>query len=96
MNTAKLRTDPTFNEREDVVLINVHYDVVPNARKDGGWLPRIWVNGRGQGSTFASSGYDRGGAMNAALQLALEESARYCGGYHVELVPGAPKDPVRP
>jgi hypothetical protein len=61
--------------------ILIEYGAVANADADLGYVPRIWVDGRGQGPPYSPHHATRDEAMAAALIAANDEASRYLGDY---------------
>jgi len=67
--------------------VRIEYGAVENKREGRGWLPRIWVNGRGTGHTFWPTGHSRDEAIARARVEADEEAARHGGDFSVSVEP---------
>jgi hypothetical protein len=62
----------------------VEYGVIRNGNKRaGGWLPRIWTNGRGVGHTWATRSHDRDDALRLAEADARDIATRYIGDWRI-------------
>ena len=68
-------------------VIMIRFSAVPNTRPGGGFLPRISVNGREEGDTFAVSGHSEAEAMRMASAMAQEDAARYIGDWTITIAP---------
>lgn len=77
---------------EDDDRVDIRYGVVRNERTEaqggGGWLPVIRVNGRTEGSTWATRGYDKEEAMERARERAEQEADHYGGDWTITLKQG--------
>ncbi len=65
------RGEPAPVPDPDDLRVSIAYGVIKNKRADGGWLPRIWVNGRGEGDEWSSRSVDRADALRLARAAAL-------------------------
>jgi len=66
--------------------ITIVFGAVPNKYLlKGGYLPVIWINGRRQGDTYSSIGYDLDEAIELAETYAREEAEHYVGDWSVSI-----------
>lgn len=96
---SSLRKDLARLDRDAAVLrktpddsaVLIEFGPVKNVRhrmaagEHDGWLPRVWVDGRGKGDTYAPHGYSKSDAHRLAHQAAREEAARYVGDWRITL-----------
>lgn len=61
--------------------IVIEWGAVANGGPDRGFLPRLWINGRGEGSTWAPQGYSRNEARALAQARAQAEAERFAGDW---------------
>lgn len=88
---ATRNVPPAERPRASGEQVIVEYGVVENGYAHaGGWLPVLWINGRGpRGDTWARRGLDRDAALAQARRDAEEEAARYAGDWRVAVRPRA-------
>jgi hypothetical protein len=71
------------------VKIRIEHGAIPNGNpRAGGWLPAVWINGRGpQGNTWSARGYDKHQAEHLARDEAEEEASGYVGDWEITISP---------
>lgn len=74
---------PEIPDSDDDFRVVITYGVIRNKREDGGWLPRIWINGRGTGDEWSPRSLDRSEALRFARAAAADEAERWLGDYVV-------------
>ena len=73
--------------KQDDNKIKIEFAAVINDRRDSGYIPQVWNNGRPLRSPWMAQGTTLEDATAAAKDLAWDEFGRYAGDWDIDITP---------